>query len=83
MIKSVFKLLLTFLIFVAVFMLQRMIFIRIYHDIITVDGIGTWWDIISHGFAMDCSVAGYLTVLPALLYVTESITGSRPWLINV
>ena len=82
MIKSVFKLLLTFLIFVAVFMLQRMIFILIYHDIITVDGIGTWWDIISHGFAMDCSVAGYLTVLPALLYVTESITGSRPWLIT-
>lgn len=82
MIKSVFKLLLTFLIFVAVFMLQRMIFILIYHDIITVDGIGTWWDIMSHGFAMDCSVAGYLTVLPALLYVTESITGSRPWLIT-
>lgn len=82
MIKSVLKLLLTFLIFVAVFMLQRMIFILIYHDIIPVDGIGTWWDIISHGFAMDCSVAGYLTVLPALLYVTESITGTRLWLVT-
>lgn len=82
MTKSVVKLLLTFLIFVAIFMLQRVIFTLIYHDIIHVSGIGTWWGIISHGFAMDCSVAGYLTVLPALLYVTESITGTRLWLVT-
>jgi len=80
MIKSIAKLLLTFVAFVAVFMLQRVVFVAVYHNLLPPMGIGEWWGLVSHGLEMDCSVAGYLTALPGLLYVVEAAAGQKRWI---
>lgn len=36
-----------------------------------------WFGSLLHGFPMDCTVAGYLTVVPLLLVVASMATGSR------
>ncbi len=35
------------------------------------------WQVLRHGFSMDCTVAGYFTIIPALLTIASVWTGSR------
>lgn len=61
-----------FLAWVMVFALARLLFCVVY-------GLPAL-TVLPHGVAMDCSMAGYLTALPAVLLAVEGWLGSRRWL---
>lgn len=66
--KAVLKLAAVYALFVIFFLLQRMLFLGVYRSIIHASA-GNWLQVLCHGFSMDCSVAGYLTVVPGLLMI--------------
>lgn len=74
--KALFKFLWIFVLFVAVFMLLKPVFMLVYLRHGTT--FGDWLAVIGHGAAMDMSVAGYLTVIPGLLILCQLLT-SRRW----
>ncbi|MEE0979793.1 MAG: LTA synthase family protein [Muribaculaceae bacterium] len=47
----------------------------VYSDLYAGVGLSQWLSVITHGAAMDMTVAGYLTVLPALLTIATVMTG--------
>ena len=57
-----------FLIFLAYGILQKCIFVGVYHSLMDVGFASALWGSIRHGFTMDCTVAAYLTALPALIF---------------
>ena len=77
--RYIFKFFAVFAVMVAVFMGARMMFIHFYSRFYGHISIGDLWGALSHGFAMDCSVAGYLTVIPALCIIASVFTHRR-WL---
>lgn len=77
--RYIFKFFAVFAVIVAVFMAARMMFMHIYDKIYSNIDLGSLWGVLSHGFAMDCSMAGYLTVVPALGIIASVFT-RRPWL---
>ncbi len=77
--RYIFKFFAVFAVMVAVFMAARLLFMQIYDKFYGHISLGNLWGVLSHGFAMDCSVAGYLTVIPALGIIASVFT-HRPWL---
>lgn len=75
--QAVSKLLLTFLIFTALSILQRAIFALCYHSLAPEAGFSMWLASFWHGLPLDLSIAGYLTAIPSLLITAETFTGSR------
>lgn len=73
------KLVATFAVYVLIFAILRMAFIAVHTEIFGSFGLGNLLDAIIHGIPMDCSVAAYLTAFPALIYIVESIIGSKRW----
>ena len=63
--------------FTAIFAVMRLIFIAVYASALGVGNIGDWLAIMSHGLGMDMSVAGYLTIIPALAIIAETWTNRR------
>ena len=49
----------------------------VYHSVMGDISIADWFRVITHGVAMDCSMAGYLTIVPALLSIVSIWTSSR------
>lgn len=76
MLKSAFKLFLIFCIYTAILVVLRLAFMLAYWRIFGTYGAGEWLAAVAHGLPMDCSIAGYLSVVPALLCVVECFTGS-------
>lgn len=56
-------------------MFQKPVFMLVYSDLYAGVGLSQWLSVITHGAAMDMTVAGYLTVLPALLTIATVMTG--------
>lgn len=77
--RYIFKFFAVFAVMVAVFMAARMMFMHFYTKFYDHISLGNLWGVLSHGFAMDCSMAGYLTVVPALGIIASVFT-RRPWL---
>ncbi|MDE7154593.1 MAG: sulfatase-like hydrolase/transferase [Muribaculaceae bacterium] len=73
--KGLLKILLTFLVLTLIFVLQKPVFMLFYSSIYSSFGAGEWLGVLTHGFAMDMTVAGYLTVVPALLTLIAVLTG--------
>lgn len=71
--KALLKFLLTYLLFVAVFIFMKPLFLTVYSSIIGASATD-WLAVVRHGFAMDLSVAGYLTVIPGVLLVAQLIS---------
>lgn len=73
--KALLKFFWIYVLFVAVFMLLKPVFMLVYlrHDASVADALA----VLRHGATMDLSVAGYLTLLPGLLIVAELITPAR------
>lgn len=70
-----------FAIFVAVFVLQRLVFIGYYSDVIAAEGAGDVFSALLHGLPLDLSVAGYLSAIPGLLLVVQAAFGeNKRWL---
>lgn len=66
---------LTFLVLTSLMMLQKPVFMLFYPDLYSVFGAGGVISVMWHGLPMDMTVAGYLTILPALMVIVSSLTG--------
>lgn len=61
-----------YLMFLAFFILQKILFLIAYHNMSEAAASpGNWLAVIYHGLSMDCSIAGYLSVLPGLAIIAE------------
>ncbi|MBO4483246.1 MAG: sulfatase-like hydrolase/transferase [Prevotella sp.] len=62
---------LIFLLWTLVGVLSKLVFLAVYASII--DGIcaSDWWDVIWHGLILDVAIAGYLTIIPALIFIAS------------
>lgn len=63
------KLILTFLTFVALFALQRGVFVAIYSHLEPQASASQWLGAFLHGLPLDLSMGGYLTIIPAILII--------------
>lgn len=68
--------------FVVLCVLQKAWFMLVYDHVIHARPLTEYISAIFHGLPMDCSIAGYLTAIPALLIIGQSWTGSR-WIFIV
>ena len=60
-----------FLLWTLIGVLSKLVFLAVYASII--DGISAsdWWDVIWHGLVLDVAIAGYLTIIPALIFIAS------------
>lgn len=73
------RLILTFVLWVLVFALQKPMFMAYYHKLYSGASITDWLSVIWHGLPLDFSMAGYLTAIPALLLII-SVWTTASWL---
>lgn len=74
--KAVVKFILIYLVFVALFVAQKPLFMGVYFNEIDPCWID-WLAVPLHGLSMDLAVAGYLTVVPGMLIVAQLLTRRR------
>lgn len=75
------KFILVFILFIAFFIFQKLLFIIFYHNLsekATLHGVSA---VIYNGLSMDCSIAGYLSVLPGMAIIAEQWITKR-WLMT-
>lgn len=77
--KALLKFVLTLLLFVAFGVLQKVLFVSVYHNLLPDGGFLHLPAVIWHGLPMDLSIAGYLTFIPALLIIAEIFSNGK-WL---
>ena len=77
--SAVIKFLAVFLFFVAFFVMQKLAFLSVYGGMGQSLSVSDVIDVISHGFTMDCSMAAYLTAIPAILIIVGIWVKSK-WL---
>ena len=61
--------------FIGVF--SKLVFLAVYASIIEGISASDWWDVIWHGLVLDVAVAGYLTIIPALIFIASLWTESK------
>lgn len=71
MFKTAFKTVILFVFLTALFAVLRLVFIGVYADTIGLQGVADVLAVMRHGIAMDFSIAGYLCVIPSLLFVAQ------------
>lgn len=76
--KALLKFFWIYLLFIIIFMLMKSVFLLVYRSLIS-PSFADFLAVIRHGFSMDCSVAGYLSVIPGLIITGELISGAG-WL---
>ena len=66
-----------FLLWTLIGALSKLAFLAVYASII--DGIcaSDWWNVIWHGLVLDVAIAGYLTIIPALIIIISLWTGHK------
>ena len=72
------QIIITFVVFVALFVLQKLLFVSFYHAQLGDPSLADVCSIVGHGLWMDCSMAAYLTVIPVLLAIAGQWT-RRAW----
>ena len=75
--QAVLRYIVTFLMFMAVSIIEKPIFMLVYSSLYPGIGIGDVLSVIWHGLLIDASVSGYLTVIPALLSLAMLLVRSR------
>lgn len=73
MLRTSLRIFFTFLGFVFIFIIQKPVFILFYSDLFSNLGVAGVWEIIVNGLPMDFSVAGYLTIIPAILAIISDL----------
>ena len=73
------RLILTFVLWVLVFALQKPVFMAYYHKLYADASVSDWLSVIWHGLPLDLSLAGYLSAIPALLLII-SVWTVASWL---
>lgn len=71
------KFFLCYVVTVAIFVIEKVLFMLAYPDIYAGVGFSDRLSVITHGLPMDFSVAGYLTVVPALLVIARVWNSGR------
>ena len=69
------RLLITFILIVIIFQFQRLVFILYYHRLFEGLPLREVFRALISGFSMDCSVAGYLTLIPGLVMTAAAFSG--------
>ncbi len=77
MFKITLKTAIIFAFLTVIFVVLRLLFVGVYADTIGLQGIGEILAVEWHGLAMDFSIAGYLCVIPTLLFVAQEWTSSK------
>jgi hypothetical protein len=57
--------------FVAIFVFEKVLFIAYHYKIYKQFELSDFLDVVRHGFALDASIAAYLTVIPGLLLIAS------------
>lgn len=70
-------LIITYLLFVLVFVLQKPVFVMFYHVLPHEGTLAAFLSIMLHGLKLDASLAGYLTVVPALMLILSVFLNGR------
>ena len=60
-----------FLLWTLIGVLSKLVFLAVYASIIDGIGVSDWWDVIWHGLVLDVAIAGYLTIIPALIFIAS------------
>ena len=73
--KALKRFITVYVVFVAIFVVAKLLFLLIYSpsDVSAAD----WLDVVLHGLPMDFCVAGYLSVVPGLLQIVRLWTSGR------
>lgn len=75
--KAIVKLIFTFLAYTLMFVIGKIVFLAFNHGLYNYMGFTDFLNIIGHGFTMDMSMAGYLTVIPAILLIISLSRGTK------
>lgn len=75
--KALLKFAVTYVVFLLVFILQKPLFMAVYHSLYGGVGFGGVFSVIWHGLAVDLSMAAYLTIIPGLLIAASLAVRSR------
>lgn len=62
----------TYFLFVLLFVFQKPIFMVYYHERYADVSLGDYFSVMWHGLPLDLSLAGYLTIIPALLLLAST-----------
>ena len=74
--KRLTQFLITYFLFVLLFVLQKPLFMAYYHDIYTNASLEDYLLVMWHGLPLDLSLAGYLTAIPGFLLILSAWTNS-------
>ncbi len=66
-----------FLLWTFIGVLSKLVFLAVYASIIEGISASDWWDVIWHGLVLDVAIAGYLTIIPALIFIASLWTESK------
>ncbi len=66
-----------FLLWTFIGVLGKLVFLAVYASIIEGISASDWWDVIWHGLVLDVAIAGYLTIIPALIFIASLWTESK------
>lgn len=66
-----------FLLWTLIGALSKLVFLAVYASIIEGISASDWWDVIWHGLVLDVAIAGYLTIIPALIFIASLWTESK------
>lgn len=75
--KPILRIFAFFGVYLSVFIILKPIFMAVYYPIMGDISVSDWFSVIAHGLAMDCSMAGYLTVIPAILSIIAIWTSGK------
>lgn len=75
--KALLKFIVTYAVFLLVFVLQKPLFMAVYHSLYSGIGTDVFFSVIWHGIPVDLSMAAYLTIIPGFLIVAALIFAGR------
>ncbi len=69
--RRLFQLIIIYLLFVLIFVLQKPLFMLYYHHLFDDTTASQWFQVVWNGLPLDFSFAGYLTIIPGLLIIAS------------
>lgn len=81
MFKPLARILAFFILYLLIFIILKPVFMAVYASLMGDISVADWFKVIYHGLPMDCSMAGYFTIAPAILTIV-AIWTSHSRIIN-
>jgi phosphoglycerol transferase MdoB-like AlkP superfamily enzyme len=75
--ERIYGLIQTYLLYVLFFVVQKPLFMLFHHSLYADTTFGQWLQVMWHGLPLDLSLAGYLSAIPAILYILSVWTHSK------